>query len=378
MSIPDDQYAFFRSFFQRTPIYRLLFCCLVALWLLVAFRPDPVPLALASIGSFVPATGVLTRFVDQQGTPLSLVTIRLLCYDDSQNPPALTADLLIKTAQHGKTLLPLPATCLKVAALQQVHQQPSGKAGRSTAYTVYNTSWQPGTSTLVPIDGDIVLRSDWRLVLFDVAAALEWEPAPGDAYVATLNQGLRLASAYLYDLTDGQMAFGPLTITTGGVGWDSADIRIRAANNYRPSAQVGGIVAVTTPYISSIGVQTVYRPGAILMGRYWDGISAANSITGAATEPAAYRTLVHEWLHYALFLYDEYQDNQATGRVEHFCTCADLPFVGSSPSACGGISPNLAGSAMSYHYTASELWHASANASCQKTDQQAVQVVQRQ
>ncbi|MFN8446853.1 MAG: hypothetical protein U0175_39025, partial [Caldilineaceae bacterium] len=164
-------------------------------------------------------------------------------------------------------------------------------------------------------------------------------------------------------------AFGGLAIKSGGEGWEGADIRIRAANDARPSARVGGIVGQRTSYTSTTGVQTIYAPGEILTGRAWDGESAAS---GDWSQPAAYRTLVHEWLHYGLFLYDEYQELAPQGRQESYCTCNDLPLLGITPGACGGQSNELAASAMAYHYSASELWLSGLPASCQATDQQLV------
>jgi hypothetical protein len=81
--------------------------------------------------------------------------------------------------------------------------------------------------------------------------------------------------------------------------------------------------------------------------------------------------LVHEWAHYALFLYDEYQDTDLNGSAETYCTCIDLPAVSSvvSPTVCGGVTANLAASAMSLHYTASELWLNGTPSVCMGTDQ---------
>lgn len=336
---------------------------LALLWPAVAARP------LTAAASAPARPAATLRFIDEGGAALSGATLRLLCYDDRQSPPALTADLLFTTDQGGLLQQPLPANCPLLAALQVIHRQPAGKAGRGDSYWVYNTSWEPGSRTLVPASGDVMVRSEWRLVLFDVAVALEWEPSAASPYLDELRQGLFAASAALYDATAGQMAVGPLTITTAGAGWDGADIQIRAANDYRPAARVGGIVAQTTTYTTSNATQTVYAPGAIVLGRYWDGFDAADPVAGAWTQPPAYRTLLHEWLHYALFLYDEYQELDARGRWETFCTCRDLPQVGVDPQACSQTPPELAASAMSYHYTASQLWLDGLPASCVATDQ---------
>lgn len=342
----------------------LLHCAFVLALLCSAFVVLPIDAAASAPVAVAPL-----RFVDEDGAALAGATLRLLCYDDRQNPPELSADLLFTTDQAGFLQQPLPADCPLLAALQVLHRQPVGKVGRDDAYWVYNTSWEPGSRTLIPATGEVIVRSEWRLVLFDLAVALEWEPSAASTYLDELRQGLFAASAALYDATAGQMAFGPLTITTAGAGWDGADIQVRAANDYRPTAPVGGIVAQTTAYTTPTAAQTVYAPGAIVLGRYWDGFDAAAPVAGAWTEPPAYRTILHEWMHYALFLYDEYQELDARGRWETFCTCRDLPQVGIDPQACGQTPPQLAASLMSYHYTASQLWFDGLPAACVSTDQ---------
>ncbi|MCB0037520.1 MAG: hypothetical protein KDE51_25990, partial [Anaerolineales bacterium] len=178
-----------------------------------------------------------------------------------------------------------------------------------------------------------------------------------------LYKGLSAASQLLYDLSEGQMAFGPISIFTGGEQWEQADLRFRAANDYRPSAYVGGIVSQPTKYdITNTLKDPIYAPGAIYLGRYWDGKDAFNRDAGSWDQPAAYRTLVHEWAHYALFLYDEYQ--QQSGSAS-YCVCANLP-----NSDCGY--GDLVGSLMAYHYTADELWFTPLHGSpavCEDTDQ---------
>lgn len=298
------------------------------------------------------------NFVDDIGTPLAGAEMRILCYD-TPTSGAPVADLMVTTGPNGEPLSSLPANCDYVAALHLRHEQPSDKSGHGPAYWVYATSWEPGTITPLTATGNITIRENWSIVLFNVVASLEWRPAPGSPFVADLRQGLHQASAYLYDLTEGQMAFGPVTIHTAGHNWDGADLRFRAANDLRPSAYVGGIVAERTPYTSTSLKETVYVPNTVFLGRYWDGLDASDPISGTWSQPDAYHTLVHEWAHYALFLYDEYQD-VTQSYAETYCACRDLPDVGVQPGACGGVSPDLAASAMAYHYTASEFWQTEA------------------
>lgn len=310
------------------------------------------------------------RFVDENGLPLGNTAVFLLCYSSDAPGVAVAAEMMIHTDENGRLRSPLPQSCPYLAAMHLLHQQPSGKPGHGPAYGVYATSWQPGEESPLLATGDVVMGTERPLILFHVVGSLAWQPATPDT-LAQIQAGFKEASAYLYDLTEGQMAFGSLTLYTGGQGWETADFRFLPTNDYRPTAFVGGIVAAPTPYTATGGLSTVFAPGEIFLGRFWDGLNAADPVAGSWEQPAAYRTLVHEWLHYAVFLYDEYQSQP---RSQTYCTCLDLPLVGSSPGACGGVLPGLAASAMAYHYTASELWHPADGqpASCQASDQWAV------
>lgn len=337
---------------------------------------------LANVAPATPAAGQARaqtdglRFTDETGAALAGATVRVLCFmaaavDPAANP--LRGDVTLATDGDGRPTRSLPPGCNYIAGLHLRHTQPSGKPGHGPAYWVYAASWNPAAPALAPATGAVALSRDWPLVLFNLRASLEWEPAGSSPFLAELRQGLRQASAYLYDLSEGQMAFGPVAVQTGGRGWKSADLRFRAANDARPSAAVGGITPARRSYTAQAGVSTVYAAGEITLGRYWDGRLASDPASGAWNHANGLRTLAHEWAHYALFLYDEYR--KADGS-ETYCTCLDLPLVQATPApgVCGGVSAALAASAMAYHYSASELWlsPASPPAVCQDTDQDQV------
>jgi hypothetical protein len=227
--------------------------------------------------------------------------------------------------------------------------------------------------------------------LFNVVIGLAWQPPQTSEYIGDLLKGLgensvvndaESASSYLYDLTDGSMAYGPVTIHANGEEWESTDIRIVPANDLKPSAQVGGIVPQSFNFTSTVFVTatTVYSPGAITLGRNWvacapatggsppvyliacnpgDGVTDTVKLYGASDAIAfgsttlkygnwddapGYRTIVHEWAHYALFLYDEYQSVLAQP-VD--CTTPDNKRLANDRTNA---------SAMDWHYTASEFW----------------------
>jgi hypothetical protein len=296
------------------------------------------------------------HFVNDAGTVIT-EGVRVLCYaTDSIGAPI--ADLVVEIDATGQANL--PRGCNYVAALRLRHEQPSGKPDHGPAYRVYATSWASGTTTPLTTTGAITIRDDWPLVLFNVVAGLAWEPSPTSTYIADLRQGLRAASGYLYDVTDGQMAFGPMTIHTNGHDWESADLRFFPANDYRPGSYVGGIVSDRIGYVSNRSASTTYAPAASYFGRYWDGDNASDPVTGNWHNKDAFRTIVHEWAHYALFLYDEYQQADAQ---PIYCTCRDLDVVGPNYDlgVCRGVTETLAASIMAYQYTASEFWHIDAH-----------------
>jgi hypothetical protein len=290
------------------------------------------------------------HLVDNGGNPIS-GTVRVLCYTDpvAGNP---SANLMLTTT--GGPITDLPVGCNYAAVLHLKHEQPSGKPDHGPAYWMYATSWPSGSTMPLTATGNvtITINDDWPLVLFNVVASLAWEPSPVSTYATALRQGLYSASEYLYDLTEGQMAFGPVTIHTGGRHWKSADFLFLPANDYRPGAYVGGIVSGSVHY--SGAQTTTFTSANVYFGRYWDGTDAFDPVKGGWDQEDAFRTIAHEFGHYALFLYDEYQQ---TGTFATYCTCDDLDQVGQITGACGGVTSDSAASVMAYQYTASEFWH---------------------
>jgi hypothetical protein len=341
------------------------------------------------------AANEVVRFVNQQENALANQEIRLLCFEGELD--TTPTDIQFMTSGNGTMPVALPAGCTHVAALHLWHVQPSGKPGHGPAYWVYTTSWAPGSSDLTAITANgqttVTIPNSRTLVLFNVVVGLAWEPPESSQYVSNLLKGLGeksvlndepSASSYLYDLTNGTMAIGPVAIHTGGEAWESTDIRVVPANDLKPSAQVGGIVTHSFHFTSTVfpTATTVYSPGAITLGRNW---AACAADSGTSPHPSGYlitctpvenvtdtvklygatdaivlppfvlkygnwddapgfRTIVHEWAHYALFLYDEYQTVQA---LPTECTRAENKLIAQDKENA---------SAMDWHYTASEFW----------------------
>jgi hypothetical protein len=126
------------------------------------------------------------------------------------------------------------------------------------------------------------------IYLFNVLIALECEPNQHD--LRLFARAARNASNFLFDVTDGWMAFGQVVIG-GPELMDCADIQIMASNRLLPRSWVGGFHEAKK-----------YMP--IRLGRgLWQ---KNNRVSIPWNEPEGYRVLIHEWAHYALELLDAY------------------------------------------------------------------------
>lgn len=130
------------------------------------------------------------------------------------------------------------------------------------------------------------------LYLFNLIVALEWRP--DEEYMQMLRSTFTRASDLLFDVTDGWMAFGQV-VFGGPELMDCADIQIMASNRLFPRSWVAGlhIDHKYMPIRAGRGLWNDNRRGVIA----WE-------------EPEGYRTLIHEWCHYALCLTDEYLESR--------------------------------------------------------------------
>lgn len=133
-----------------------------------------------------------------------------------------------------------------------------------------------------------------RILLFNVIVALEW--ACDRAYLLQLQWALRRASDFLYDATDGMMAFGQV-VFGGPELLSCADIQVMASNRMHPRSWVGGLIRPEK-----------YQPIRLGRGVWHD----RNHVSLPWDEPEGYRTLIHEWCHYALSLMDGYVERRTT------------------------------------------------------------------
>jgi hypothetical protein len=229
-----------------------------------------------------------------------------------------------------------------LVALAPQQTQPSARAahdGWAYRIALTNLSWaadgSPHSFTITqPGEQRLVVQPSSPLILFNLVVSVEWDASDADLH--QLARALRGASAYLFDLTDGQLAFGQVTLYENAEHWAAADIQVATNNSVRPHAYVGGLTSADSAHVLRIG-------------RAWDGQSGNQ---GAWDQPDGYRTLAHEFGHYALGLYDAYFgyefDAQGRLRGEYDASCT-------GPENRTPASDATNASAMDYQYTSSEL-----------------------
>lgn len=145
---------------------------------------------------------------------------------------------------------------------------------------------------------DSEAASDETLYLFNVIVAIEWLPTP--QHLRQLEWAFRRASDYLYDVTNGCMAFGQVVFADAAF-MDCADIQIMASNRRLPRSWTSGLLQDRKYTPVRVGRGLWLRDRRIVID--WD-------------EPEGWRTLVHEWGHYALGLKDDYLETLKIARVD--------------------------------------------------------------
>lgn len=219
-----------------------------------------------------------------RGVTLSVVEI----YDPDKPLPELHNQLGRRNAAQLAAIEALPKTACTVPirpreepddTLQLMFDRPL-----EWAYRCYKVE----SGKAVDIAGQRLFQD--YIYLFNVLVAFEWQPSPHN--IAMLERAARRAADFLFDVTNGWMSFGQIVI--GGPELLScADIQVMASNRLLPRSWVGGLHEPAK-----------YMP--IRLGRGFWQKNSRGSIQW--DEPEGFRTLVHEWAHYALELLDAYVD----------------------------------------------------------------------
>lgn len=224
-------------------------------------------------------------------------------------------NLMGTTDQNGRLQVPALLHGDRLRARWQVYEHPAVK-GHHTLDGAGNWAWRV---YLTNIDFDaagnlqewsvtdfsqpqrLTVRRDQALIGMHVLVTVEWDASA--AYLADLEQGVRNASTYLYDVTDGQMFWEVVEVFDNNVYRNDSDLRIRTDNVSWPSASLNGI-----------------QDGAdygMFFGRHFNG---GNANSGQWRDAIGFRTFMHEFGHYGLDLDDEYLDRN--GKNDTGAACA--------------------------------------------------------
>ncbi|MFC1879138.1 hypothetical protein ACFLZW_04435 [Chloroflexota bacterium] len=174
--------------------------------------------------------------------------------------------------------------------LTSIHIEDSGA---TTQFTVSNTS----------IIQDLVVRRDQALVMVHILVSVQFDAEP--SYLADLQTGLQNAATYLYDVTDGQFVWGRVEVFDNAQNWEYADVRIYANNKEWPH--------------TNWATEMWYGLGGITAGTDMQ-IHMPPTFKGSYSEKIGFRTFIHEFGHYGLWLGDEYLDRDGDETGAAYCT----------------------------------------------------------
>ena len=126
-------------------------------------------------------------------------------------------------------------------------------------------------------------RYDADAEVFNLIVSLDWEASAPQ--IQEIEDRFTQASELLYDVTDGAMRFGKVTIFDEGVGREFADISINWGS--------GGAVGPPGPGVFGVSAQ-LFSTGEIY-------------VDPKEQEDDTWQTIVHEFSHYAFGIKDEYK-----------------------------------------------------------------------
>jgi len=237
-----------------------------------------------------PALAIRGRILDVQGRPVPWAEV--LLRKDGRDLARTTSQ-----ADGSYGFAPVGPGAHQILARRVVHREPAAKAGRAdlenllydvvlSSETLGNDA-QPLLPTVLPGEGrDVVLAGS--LTRYSIFVSVEWD-APR-AYLEQIGRGLRRAAEFLYVASDGQLTYGRVVVADDAENWNGADLYDWANNSVHPNASVNGTRHRYDP---------VWAPWntAMNFGRQWAPTWDSHGL---------YCTVVHEFGHYGLGLFDEY------------------------------------------------------------------------
>ncbi|MCS6914478.1 MAG: HYR domain-containing protein [Myxococcales bacterium] len=146
----------------------------------------------------------------------------------------------------------------------------------------------------------LTLRKDQAQIGLNLVGSVFYNATPEN--LQNIAQGMRDASRYLFDLSDGQLFFERFTLYEAGQHLQDADMQFYV--DEWPNAHVGGL--------HQLG-QHIRLPGP--------GFNGLGNPYLAWTWPNGFRTIIHEFGHYGIGAYDEYfRTDSMSMQVKSLCT----------------------------------------------------------
>lgn len=282
-------------------------------------------------------TPAVNRFLEVQdvnGAPIPYTPVRISKVAD--DPPVYTETFLLvdTTDDQGQIKvnrsLRLPGQKMRIEIV--AHEQPAvkGAAWFKNLYSVrldnisFDSVGLPSFDTTT-IDSVQNIKLDHTCIAINLVVSVQWN-AQLD-YLSSLESGLRLASNYLYDVTNGQAYLDTIRIYDNAENWNSADIQIFSSSDQWPEAFFGDRINGYGAY-SADGTKTLRMPRLFYFNskranREMDWAIYPYSWTVAlttfdfdgdgprASESKSFcpsRTIMHELGHYLFGFRDEYED----------------------------------------------------------------------
>lgn len=194
----------------------------------------------------------------------------------------------------------------KLRATIKVHTQPAVKDGHNQVDDTMFEVWVD--SDKMTFDGSYKsyeikgARESYTLEMlhpiykYNLVVSIE-RSGVDDDYFSRLEEGFKLASKYLYNVTDGQVMFKKIAIYQNKNHWNNADMQIHPSDHPHNNRGVNGIEDNGWLFLPSIKIH---------FGEKWDQWGNNAPLGDWPNESDYYTTIIHEFGHYAFGLYDEY------------------------------------------------------------------------
>ena len=275
------------------------------------------------------------------------VNRQVQAYTVENNPPLHTRTLIGTFSTDSQGRITVPSSSINLGDWVQIeyvaHTEPAIKhiALLPDMYSIVLDNLElspPGNAAWDAVDGNptqtIVL--DHTTIVVDLLISVEWDAM--SQYLQNLLGGMRLMSNVLYDAFDGQLRLANVRIFDNGENWDQADIHIFASNYQWPRASVTSVTG-NPDWRFGGGIRFIRLDppgfGYLLMPRifYYNNRDANRNLTYThypydwmipltewtfvhPNQPV--RTLSHEFGHYFVGFFDEYEDSDGNRIFPNF------------------------------------------------------------